>query len=199
MSLNDKERRLIRLAVAFVQADYDTLRRLRHEAPDGEPDRAWRETALQAHLFCGFPRSIAGYTVLKDAGGLGELDDDEVGLNEDPHERGRELFARIYGKGTARVQTELASHHAEFAQWIEGYVYGQVLSRPGLTTRVRELLVIASIAALGHERQLAGHVRGSIACGATRADVDETLELLEGIVSAERLEMARRVVEHFAR
>lgn len=199
MSLSEKETRLAQLAVTFVDADWERLRELRRNAPEGEPDRAWRETVLQAQLFCGFPRAISGYGVLQEEGGLGELEEGEFRGEPDQFDRGAELFARIYGEGTDRVQGQLAGFHPDLAQWIQGHVYGRVLARPGLTARMRELLAVVSLAALGHERQLASHARGAIACGATREDVDAALHAVRDQIQDERFEVAVRVVERFAR
>ena len=69
---DEKAARLARLFTAICLGEFDVVRELRRSAPDGEPDRAWREAVLQTHLFCGFPRLVQAYGVLDEEGGLGE-------------------------------------------------------------------------------------------------------------------------------
>jgi len=199
MTLAPAEERLLRLAVCFIDANWDELRTLRRAAPKGEPDRAWREVALQAQLFAGFPRAIAGYTALAEEGGLGELKEGEARLEDDQPQRGAALFERIYSTGADKVRSELAKYHPDLEHFIERHAYGRILSRPGLSPRLRELTIIVSLAALGHERQIASHARGAIRCGAEVHEVEAALVAVEDLLGAKRMQHARRIVERFAR
>lgn len=198
MTLSESDVRLARLAVSVVLADWQELRRVRESAGPNEPDRRWRETMLQAHLFCGIPRTLAAFARLADCGGLGEPDPDEVQFEADMPERGQVLFDQIYGNGSERVKDELRGHHEDLAHWILGHAYGRVLTRPGLSADRRELLAVASLAALGQERQLASHARGAVRCGATVEEVLEVLENVGDLIGEERTQRARRVVERFS-
>ena len=192
-------KRLARLTTAIVLGQWEELARVRVEAPAGEPDRAWREAVLQAHLFAGFPRLVEAYGVLETAGGLGEFDADET-AHEDAATttpRGRELFDRIYGAEAERVRAALERRQPLFASWIESHAYGRVLSRPGLDAGRRELLACCALAATGQDRQLASHARGALRCGATRAELQSVLDAIADLVRPERIERARRVVERF--
>jgi 4-carboxymuconolactone decarboxylase len=198
MSLQDSERRLCRLFCAVVLGRWDEVERLRRAAPPGEPNRAWREALLQAHMFCGFPRAVEAYAVLQQAGGLGRIEPDEVLAEADQPERGRRLFERVYQTDATAIRAQLEAAHPDFAAWVEGHAYGRILARPGLPADRRELLAVCALAALGQGRQLASHVRGSLRCGATRDELRETLEAVADLLSEERLERARSVLEHFA-
>ena len=55
------------------------------------------------------------------------------------------------------------------------YCWGAVWGRPGLDRRTRSLINIAMLAALGRGHELAVHVRGAIANGATVAEIQEVL------------------------
>lgn len=203
MSLNMRERRRLRLFVACVLGRWDEVVRLRRAAQPDEPDRAWRETVLQVHVFAGFPRLVEAYGVLAEVGGLGQLETGETSASDDPrslaveHARGRELFDRIYSTDAPRVRAMLAGHHADFAHWIEGHAYGRVLARPGLAPDRRELLAVVALAALGQERQLASHARGSLRLGASALELVEALDAVADLIDAEKLDKARRVVERF--
>lgn len=200
MSLDPAAARLARLTTAIVLGRWEDLRRARAQAPPGEPDRAWREAVLQAHLFAGFPRLVEAYGVLEEAGGLGAPEPGEAGP-EDPAAttaRGRALFERIYGAEAGRVRAALERRQPLFARWIEGHAYGRVLSRPGLDPARRELLACCALAATGQDRQLASHARGALRCGASLQELLDALEAIADLVLPERLERARRVVERFA-
>lgn len=199
MTLGAAEQRLCRLAVCFIDANWDELRAVRQCAPEGEPNRAWREVALQAQLFAGFPRAIAGYTALDEVGGLGELEEGEARLEDDQPERGAALFDRIYERGADKVRTELAKYHPDLEHFIGRHAYGRILSRPGLDARLRELTILVSLAALGHDRQIASHARGAVRCGATVDEIAAALSSVEDLLGEERTAHAHRIVERFAR
>lgn len=57
---------------------------------------------------------------------------------------------------------------------IEG-AWGQVWSRPQFSTRERSIVTIALLAALGHDEEVAMHVRACANTGATRDDIREAL------------------------
>jgi len=200
MSLSDSELRLMRLFTAAVLGRMDELVRIRRAAPPGEPDRRWREAVLQVHVFAGFPRLVESYDALAAAGGLGEAEPGEFAPESEERLRahGRELFDRIYADDADSVRALLANHHRDFAAWIESHAYGRVLARPGLSADRRELLAVCALAALGQERQLASHVRGSLRLGATRAELDQALASVSDLVETGRADRAQRVLERFA-
>lgn len=190
--------RLARLFTAVVLGRWDEVERLRRAAPPGEPDRAWREAVLQAHVFAGFPRVVEAYGVLARCGGLGTPLPEEVLAEPDRPERGRALFERIYGERSDAIRSDLAAGHPDFAAFVESHAYGRILSRPGLEPAQRELLAVAALAALGQDRQLASHARGARRCGASSAEVHAALEAVGDLIEPGRLEAARRVLERFA-
>ena len=198
MSLTDADRRLLRLFTAVVLGDWDRLTHLRREAGPGEPDRSWREAVVQAHLFAGFPRVVEALGVLEEAGGLGEPEPGEMLDEPDRPERGLTLFERIYRDKAAEVRAMLERGHPDFGAWILGHAYGRVLTRPGLSPARRELLAVAALAATGQDRQLAGHARGCLRCGASAEEVQGALESIRDLIPPERYERAERVLERFA-
>ena len=195
MRLAEADRRLLRLFLACVLGRWDEARRQRYEAGPGEPDRRWREAVLQVHLFAGVPRQVEACAVLEAAGGLGKPDADETeSAVLDLGSRGRALFERIYQQDSAAVRAMLERAHPDFARWVEQHAYGRVLSRSGLPADRRELLAVVALAALGQERQLASHARGSLRCGASPAELSEALDAVADLIEPGRLEDARRLV-----
>ncbi len=199
MSLSPKELRLLRLVAAISASHWEDLRSIRLAAPEGEPDRAWREAILQCHLFVGFPRIVESFEVLDRVGGMGTPEPDEVCGDPDLPERGAVLFDRIYGRNAEAVRSRLEDHHPDFARWIAGHAYGRVLTRPGLAPDRRELLAVAALIVTGLDRQLASHARGAVHCGATTGEVTQVLDTVADYCEAQRLEKARSVLERFAR
>lgn len=63
----------------------------------------------------------------------------------------------------------------EFHQYITKYAWGEVWSRPELPPRIRSLITIALLAALGREEELRLHLRATANTGATAADVKQAL------------------------
>jgi 4-carboxymuconolactone decarboxylase len=65
----------------------------------------------------------------------------------------------------------MRDYHPELADWILEEGYGRVLSRPVLSIRERELIVVAVLSALRLPLQLESHVRGALRVGATAGEV----------------------------
>jgi len=74
-----------------------------------------------------------------------------------------------------RAHARTTDFDADFQRFITEGAWGSVWSRPGLDRRTRSLLVIALMAALGHEGELALHLRATRNTGATPEDIKEVL------------------------
>jgi 4-carboxymuconolactone decarboxylase len=64
---------------------------------------------------------------------------------------------------------------ADFQTFITEGAWGSVWSRPGLSPRERSIVTIALLAALGHDEEIAMHVRATANTGATADDIKEAL------------------------
>jgi len=197
VTITEKDRALLRLSVAIILGRWDVLRETRLAAAE-PPDRAWREAVLQTHLFAGYPRVVESCRRLAEAGGLGEPGPEELEPTAEDFAAGRVLFDRIYGANAPDVRDELASYHPALARWIAGHAYGRVLTRPGLSPALRELLSVACLAALRQERQLASHVRGAVSCGAEPREVRDALVAVEDLVDLSAMPSLPRILDQFA-
>lgn len=63
----------------------------------------------------------------------------------------------------------------DFQAFITEGAWGSVWSRPGLTRRERSIVTIALLAALGHDEEVAMHVRATVNTGCTPDDIKEAL------------------------
>lgn len=84
----------------------------------------------------------------------------------------REVLGDDYVDRTAETTGTLAS---DFQDLITRYAWGDVWSRPGLDRRTRSMLTVALLATLGHDRELALHLRAAIRNGVTADEVAEVL------------------------
>ncbi|MEP9400047.1 4-carboxymuconolactone decarboxylase [Mesorhizobium sp. KR2-14] len=94
-----------------------------------------------------------------------------------PSSRYREgLAVRRSVLGDAHVdRAEKASSEFDrpFQELITESAWGTVWSRPGWTKRERSMVTLALLAALGHDEEVAMHVRATANTGATREDICE--------------------------
>ncbi len=74
-----------------------------------------------------------------------------------------------------RAEANATGFDADFQRFITEGAWGSVWSRPGLTQRERSLITIALLAALGHDEEVAMHVRATANTGASADDVKEAL------------------------
>ena len=74
-----------------------------------------------------------------------------------------------------RAGKAITAFDEAFQTLITEAAWGSVWSRPGLTKRERSLITIALLAALGHDEEVAMHVRSSANTGANAADISEAL------------------------
>ena len=57
----------------------------------------------------------------------------------------------------------------------EKWLFGEVWERPGLSKRDRSLIVVATLIALGRERQLVGHFNRALDNGITKTEIGEII------------------------
>ncbi len=77
----------------------------------------------------------------------------------------------------------------DFQTFITEGAWGSLWSRPGLTARERSMLTLALLAALGHDEELAMHVRATANTGATPDDIKEAflhVAVYAGVPAANR-------------
>lgn len=92
------------------------------------------------------------------------------------YEQGMKTRRAVLGNAHVdRAEAAKTEFDADFQQYITETAWGRIWSRSGLTHRERSLITIALLAALGHEDELAMHIRATRNTGASPDDVKETL------------------------
>ncbi len=74
-----------------------------------------------------------------------------------------------------RAEANKTDFDIDFQTYITKNAWGDIWSRPGLTKRERSMLTIALLAGLGHENELAMHIRASQNTGTSIEDIKEVL------------------------
>lgn len=94
----------------------------------------------------------------------------------DSYENGMATRRSILGDAHVnKAEAAKTDFDVDFQRFITEGAWGSVWSRPGLTKRERSLITIALLAALGHDDELAMHVRATRNTGATADDIKEAL------------------------
>ena len=130
-----------------------------------------REVILQSYLFAGYAAAINAFLLLNTLTNSGDYLREEQASIEVWKERGTDLCEKIYGGQYERLVQNMNRLHPDLAEWMIWEGYGKVLSRPFLSPRVRELLIVGMTAVLRVERQFHSHVRGALQVGATAEEL----------------------------
>ena len=97
-------------------------------------------------------------------------------MKKDLYEQGMKTRRAVLGDAHVdKAEAAKTDFDKDFQEYITNSAWGAVWSRPGLTKRERSLITIALLAALGHEEELAMHIRATKNTGATEEDVKEVL------------------------
>ena len=87
-------------------------------------------------------------------------------MSDDRFDKGWETVNRINAEGAQRQWDSLSAISPDFARWIVESAYCDVLGRPQLALRDREIATLAALATLGNAPgQLKAHVEGALNVG----------------------------------
>ncbi len=81
----------------------------------------------------------------------------------------------LWGEKRAAIEASLEELDPELFRYIRDFVYEEVLARPGLDLKTRELLAITALIALGNPKELATHLEGALRAGARPEEIRETI------------------------
>jgi 4-carboxymuconolactone decarboxylase len=103
---------------------------------------------------------------------------------------GLEVRRTVLGDGhVARAGKATTEFDRPFQQLITEAAWGSVWARPQWTRRERSMVTLALLAALGHDEEVAMHVRATANTGATREDICEAflhVAIYAGVPAANR-------------
>jgi 4-carboxymuconolactone decarboxylase len=188
---------LIRLAAIISAGTEGEIRVAMTRVVQAAVSPVWvEELVLQTYLFAGFPRGLNAMREWRRASGRpapARDDGERLDATDWWVREGERTCRTVYGDMYDRLRVNIRALHPALDVWMIVEGYGKVLSRPGLDLKRRELCVVAVCAALGQERQLHSHLHGALNAGATPAEVDETLGMVDEMLEPAARERVARL------
>jgi 4-carboxymuconolactone decarboxylase len=94
----------------------------------------------------------------------------------DPYEEGQRVRREVLGDAYVDRALGAASDFTRpFQEFITGYAWGSVWNREALDRRTRSVITLSVLTALGHENELALHVRAARRNGLSAEEIGEVL------------------------
>lgn len=180
---------LLRLAAAVASGDEPALKRSAVVALEADVDKAWvEELLLQSILMVGYPRALVAFALWRQVSGTPAPATDadaEYARLPEWEARGVATCSTVYGGNYEKLRRNVQELHPAVDRWMLVEGYGRTLGRPGLDLMRRELCTVAQTAVLRTQRQLHSHLRGALHAGATYAQVEATLALVNPLLGFE--------------
>ena len=99
-----------------------------------------------------------------------------VSYSDDRRTRGLRTLSEITGESGEEVIAGLNDIAPDLAEWVIDFSYGDVMARPGLDRRTRQLATIAALTALGNAApQLRVHIKGALNVGCRPQEIIEVI------------------------
>jgi 4-carboxymuconolactone decarboxylase len=141
------------------------------------------EVLILVTVYAGFPAALNGITAAREVFGLrgevpsgGEASPGST-TPSDRYERGMQALQQVSSSAGSAVIESLKDIAPDLGRFIIEFSYGDVISRPGLNERTKELATIAMCTALGTAQpQLAVHINAALNVGAANEEVVETIQ-----------------------
>src|SRR6266700_3624344 len=176
---------LVRVAAAVARGKAPELTARFAAARDARVPGLWiEELLLQSMLVVGYPLALVAFAAWRGVGGPAPIEGD--GAEDLAHAdweswaaRGAAVCREVYGRAYHKLLVNLRALHPALEDLVLVDAYGKVIGRPGLDMKRRELCTMAAIAVLGTAQQLHSHLRGALNVGASAAEVEGVLALVE--------------------
>jgi 4-carboxymuconolactone decarboxylase len=169
------------LSAAMAAKDEKAIRLIMQWALDSNiSNRTINEIILQSHLFLGFPAMIEASRL------FAELNHRKHNRNHLPtaynskmcrawNNDGLKKIRKIYGTAFDRLVSYINSFSPQVLTWMINDGYGQVLSRPGASFKLREISVVATLTVTSYKNQLSAHIRGALNLGVQPDLIERTI------------------------
>jgi len=97
-------------------------------------------------------------------------------MMNDRFERGRAQLTKMHGARIDAMLDSLAGIAPDLGRFAVEFPYGDILCRPGLDLKTREIATVAALTALGNAPvQLSGHISMALNVGCTREEIVEVI------------------------
>lgn len=176
--LDNRTRELITVTVLTVNQTYPQLKaHTKATLNVGCTPVEIREAVYQCAPFIGYPKTLNAIAAMNEvftAAGIPlPLDSQETIKDEDRYEAGLALQEPIYGTEIADKYTWLPKEFAvAVPKFLTEFCFGDYCTRSGLDGKMRELLILTGLAALGGaDLQVYSHAVGAMKVGNSKEDV----------------------------
>jgi 4-carboxymuconolactone decarboxylase len=170
-NLSAKERALLTIAILETQGDKDLLTmNVQGALKVGVTPVEIKEAVYQTAPYIGFPKALAALKVtneiFKQKGIKLPLEDQATVTEADRLEKGLAVQKAIFGPGIDTMYVKAPDGQLHIQHYLSGYCFGDTYTRKGLDLKMREMLTMVAIAALGGcEPQLKAHIAGNLSVG----------------------------------
>jgi 4-carboxymuconolactone decarboxylase len=97
-------------------------------------------------------------------------------MDEQQRENGRKILKEMLGDAYfAKREASTNDFNRPLRQFSETYAFGDIWARPGLPKKVRSMLCMAMLTAMGKPAELRLHVNSAINNGCTLEEIQEVL------------------------
>jgi 4-carboxymuconolactone decarboxylase len=110
-------------------------------------------------------------------------------------ETGLRVLHRLSGNDEQGPDEMAQQIGPQLAEAVIDFCLGELWERPHLDLRVRSLILVGALTALGDHRALRAHVQGALAHGASADDIREVFVLMSGYAGFPRATSAAEVAE----
>lgn len=137
------------------------------------------EAILLSAVYAGFPATLNGVFAAKEVfqtrGIVFAPTPSSVG--DDRYARGMRAIEQISAGAGAAVIQSLQDIAPDLARFIIEFSYGDIISRPGIDNRTRELATVAILTVLGNAHpQLKVHISAALNVGVSRQEIIEVIQ-----------------------
>jgi alkylhydroperoxidase/carboxymuconolactone decarboxylase family protein YurZ len=97
-------------------------------------------------------------------------------MADDSAKKGMELRTKLWGEKAAKDgDTFLRNFDEGFATFLNEQLFGTIWTRPGLPTKLRSMLTLTALMALGRGPELRLHMRGALNLGIPPEEIKELI------------------------
>jgi alkylhydroperoxidase/carboxymuconolactone decarboxylase family protein YurZ len=97
-------------------------------------------------------------------------------MSEESAKKGMEVRTKLFGEKAAQDSDKfLRSFDEGFATFLNEQLFGTIWSRPGLPIKLRSLLTMTALMALGRGPELRLHMRGALNLGIPPEEIKELI------------------------
>ena len=97
-------------------------------------------------------------------------------MSDDSAKKGMEVRTKLFGEKAAQDGDAFLRNFDEgFATFLNEQLFGTIWSRPGLPTKLRSLITMTALMALGRGPELRLHMRGALNLGIPPEEIKELI------------------------